>query len=83
MSMPMPTQPNIKTGKFTGKVIAIDRESLTVETQRKGQAESHTLRLTDQTKTKGEVSVGSEVKVNYREETSGQIATSVQAKKQK
>ncbi len=81
MSMPMPMTPSVKTGKYTGKVIGMDQSTITVEFQRKGRAETVTLFTTGETKTKGEIAVGTEVKVKYREEGVQRIATSIEGKK--
>lgn len=83
MSMPMPTQEFIKTGKYAGKVVSVDQSSITLEVQKKGQIETITLLTTDQTKTKGDIIVGAEVKVKYREERAQKVATSIEAKKAK
>lgn len=83
MSMPMPTQESVKTGKYTGKVISVDPSSITVEVNKKGQTETVTFLTTDQTKTKGEIAVGAEVKVKYREERAQKVATSIETKKTK
>ena len=83
MSMPMPTTPSVKTGKYTGKVISMDQSTITVEFQRKGQTETVTLLTTGETKTKGDVTVGAQIKVKYREDGAHKIATSIEAKKAK
>ena len=83
MSMPMPTQEFIKTGKYTGKVLSVDRGSITIEVRKKGQAETITFLTNDQTKTKGDIIVGAEVKVKYREEKAQKVATSIEAMKAK
>lgn len=81
--MPMPMQESVKTGKYTGKVVRVEQTSVTVEVQKKGQTETVTFLTTDQTKTKGEITVGAEVKVKYREERAQKVATSIEAKKAK
>lgn len=73
--MPMPTQEFVKTGKYTGKVVGVDQSSVTLEVQKKGQIETITLLTTDQTKTKGDIIVGTEVNVKYREERAQKVAT--------
>lgn len=81
--MPMPMVPSVKTGKYTGKVVSVEANSITVEVKKKGQTETVTFLTTDQTKTKGDIAVGATIKVNYREEGLQKVAASLEIKKDK
>lgn len=83
VAFPEPTRESIKTGKYTGKVVSFDQSSITIETQKKGQAERLTFQLTDQTEAKGSLAVGADVKIKYREEMALRVATAIEVKKAK
>ena len=72
---------SVRTGKAKGKVAAFDRTSLTLEMQKKGQAVRANYRIDVSTKTKGNVEVGAEVEIKYREVLGTFFATSVEVKK--
>jgi len=83
ISFPGPSREFSKTGKYTGKVVRVDQSSITIETQKKNQAERLTFQLTDQTETKGSVAVGADVKIKYREEMALRVVTAIEVKKAK
>lgn len=83
ISNPMPAREVAKTGKSTGKVVSVNQASITIEVQKKGQPETLSFLITEQTKTKGEIAVGTEVKVKYREEMAVKTATSIEVGKTK
>ena len=71
----------VRTGKERGKVFEFDRTSLTLETQKKGRAVRTTYLIDVGTKTKGNVEVGAEVEVKYREVLRTFFATGIEVKK--
>ena len=83
ISLPGPSREFSKTGKYTGKVVRVDQSSITIESQKKNQAERLTFQLTDQTETKGSLAVGADVKIKYREEMALRVATAIEVKKAK
>jgi RNase P/RNase MRP subunit p29 len=82
-SMPMPSIPQVRTGKVTGKVVDFTDNSITVETNKKGQTLKATYLIDGRTKAKGTPAVGQEVTVKYREERGAQVATNIEVKKAK
>ena len=60
---------------------AFDRTSLTLEMQKKGQAVRANYLIDVGTKTKGNVEVGAEVEVKYREVLGTFFSTSIEVKK--
>ena len=82
-----PTAPNsfsaTRTGKAKGRIVEVDRNSITVETQNKGKTERVICLIDGKTKLKGELADGAEVTVNFREESGARIATKIEVKKQK
>lgn len=83
-SMPMPSIPQVRTGKVTGKVVDVSDNSITVETNKKGQTlRAATYLIDGRTKTKGTPTVGQEVVVKYREERGALVATNIEVKKTK
>ncbi len=78
-----PPAPVVHSGKVKGKIVAVDSTSITVETLKAGRTEKVTCFIGDKTKTKGELRVGAEVVVKYREELGIRTATSVEVKKAK
>ena len=82
-SVPSPAAPVARTGKAQGRILELSNTSITLETQRKGRAEKVTYLMGGETKRKGDLGVGADVVVRYREERGNNIATSVEAKKQK
>ncbi|MBI4445562.1 MAG: hypothetical protein HY645_06580 [Acidobacteria bacterium] len=83
MSMPMPEHESMKTGTHTGRVLSVDQSSMALAVMKNGKVETIMLSLTDQTKTKGEIAPGTEVKVKYREEMGMKLATNIEVKKSK
>lgn len=81
--MSMPSVPAVRTGKVKGRLVQASPESITVETEKKGQTERSTYMLNERTKKKGDLEAGAEVVVKYREEPGAPVATSVEAKKPK
>jgi len=71
----------VRTGKAKGRVVEFDRTSLTLEMQKKGQAVRATYLIDAGTKTKGNVELGAEVEVKYREVPGTFFATSIEVKK--
>jgi|DewCreStandDraft_2_1066082.scaffolds.fasta_scaffold22637_1 hypothetical protein len=83
-SMPMPSTPQVRTGKITGKIVDVSDSSITVETNNKGQTLRAATYLIDRrTKIKGAPTVGQEVVVKYREERGVVVATNIEVKKTK
>ncbi len=83
-SMPMPSIPQVRTGKVTGKVVNVSDNSITVETNKKAQTlRAATYLIDGRTKTKGTPTVGQEVVVKYREERGAAVATNIEVKKTK
>lgn len=84
-SMPMPSVPQVQTGKVTGKIVDVSDNSITVETSKKGDSSSRaaTYLRDGRTKTKGIPAVGQEVVVKYREERGALVATNIEVKKTK
>ena len=80
-SAPPTVSESVRTGKAKGKVVEFDRTSLTLETQKKGRAVRATYMVDDRTKTKGNLEVGAEVEVKYREMPGMFMATSIEVKK--
>jgi len=78
-----PSVPQVRTGKTTGRVVAVTENAITVETKKKDQALKATYLIDRQTKTKGAPEVGQDVVVKYREELVGPIATNIEVKKHK
>lgn len=83
ISFPEPTREFIKTGKYDGKVITVDDSSITIEVQKKDQTQTFTFQITDETKTKGSIEAGSDVRMKYRENMGQKVATSIEARKPK
>ena len=82
-STPMPSMPQVRTGKVTGKVVDVNDNSITVETNKKGQTLKATYLIDGRTKAKGTPAVGQEVTVKYREDRGAQVATNIEVKKSK
>ena len=80
-SPPPNVSENVRTGKAKGKVIEFDRTLLTLEMQKKGQAVRANYLIDVGTKTKGNVEVGAEVEVKYREVLGTFFSTSIEVKK--
>ncbi len=78
-----PPTPVIQTGKMKGKIVEVDASSITVETQKAGRTEKVICFIGDRTKTKGELRVGADVVVKYREEQGVRTATTIEVKKAK
>ncbi len=78
-----PPTPVVQTGKMKGKIVEVDSNSITVETQKGGRTERITCLIGGNTKTKGELHLGADVVVKYREEQGIKTATSVEVKKAK
>ncbi len=78
-----PPAPVVHGGKVKGKIVAVDSSSITVETQKAGGTERITCLIDSRTKTKGDLPIGAEVVVKYREEQGIRTATSVEVKKAK
>lgn len=81
-STPMPSIPEVRTGKTTGKVVEVNDNSITVATNRKGSLKV-TYLIDRRTKTKGTLAVGQEVVVKHREERGVLVATNIEVKKTK
>jgi hypothetical protein len=75
--------PQVRTGKVTGKVVDVNDNSITVETNKKGQTLKATYLIDGRTKAKGTPAVGQEVTVKYREDRGAQVATNIEVKKTK
>lgn len=74
---------SVRTGKTKGKVVEFDRTSLTLETQKNGRSVRATYMIDERTKMKGNLEVGANVEVKYREMPGMFMATSVEVKKPK
>jgi|GEM_PF-6599256 len=72
-----------RTGKDKGKVVELDRSSITVEIQRKRSTERVTYLLGDRAEIKGDLQPGTDVVVHYREEFGSKTATRIEVKKSK
>jgi len=77
------SSPATRTGKARGRIVEVDRNSITVETQNKGKTERIVCLIDGKTKLKGELAAGVEVAVNFREESGAKIATKIEVKKEK
>ena len=80
-STPMPSVPEVRTGKTTGKVVEVNDNSITVETNIQGETLKATYLIDRRTKTNGTPAVGQEVVVKYREERGVLVATNIEVKK--
>ena len=80
MSMPSPTVPAARTGKFSGTVVSRDATSIKVEGKQK---KAETYMLDPKTIFKGDIQPGADVTVKYQGHTGMQTAISVEAKKSK
>ena len=80
---PSPAAPVVQTGKLKGKVVDFDPTSITLETQKKGRTERVICLIGAGTKTRGDLQIGADVVVKYREEAGNKMATSIEVKKTK
>lgn len=73
----------VHTGKTKGRVVEVDKNSVTVETQQKRGVTQDTFQIADATKIKGNLSAGADVVIKYRHASGAKIATSIEVKKAK
>ena len=81
-SAPQPAS-SVFFGKVKGKVIELSQGVITVEKLKKNQAEKIMILMDARTEVKGDLQVGADVVVKYREELGNRTATRIEVQKPK
>ena len=82
-SPPPMSAPAVQTGKVKGRIVEIQQNAITVETQQKGRLVKLTYLIDGQTTTKGSPVVGGEVVLKYQGGLGMEKATSIEMQKPK
>lgn len=69
------------SGKEKGKVTELTKTSITIEKQKKRSTETVTYLMNDRIEVKGELAVGSEVVIHYRQQSGIKTVTRIEVKK--
>lgn len=78
-----PPAPTAWFGKVKGKVIALGQNTITIEKLKKREAEKFVILVDGRTEVKGDLQVGADVVVKYREELGNRTATRIEVQKPK
>lgn len=81
-SSPQPA-PGIWLGKVKGKVVDLGQSAITVEKVKKNKTENFVILMDARTEVKGDLQVGVDVVVKYREELGNRTATRIEVQKPK
>lgn len=79
---PQPT-PSAWFGKVKGKVVELSQSTIAVEKPKKNKTEKLVILIDGRTEVKGDVEIGADVVVKYREEFGSKTATQIEVKKPK
>lgn len=79
---PLPA-PNVHFGKVKGKVVDLGQSAITVEKSKKDKIEKFVILMDGRTEVKGDLKVGADVVVKYREGFGNRTATHIEVKKPK
>ena len=75
--------PSVRSGKVKGKVVALGQNAITVEKPKKNETERFAILMDGRTEVKGDLKVGADVVIKYREEFGNRTATRIEVKKPK
>lgn len=78
-----PPAPSASFGKLKGKVVELGQNTITVEKLKKHETEKLVILMDGRTEVKGDLQVGADVVVKYREELGNRTATRIEVQKPK
>ena len=81
-SSPQPA-PSVWFGKVKGKVVELGQNTITIEKLKKREAERFVVLMDGRTEVKGDLQVGADVVIKYREGLGSRTATRIEVQKPK